>query len=287
MSSENQPTSRTQNGGVRWRAWVVVASLLAIATLLLVSTTERLVVQKLLVQLVMPTGLVWLMLTGLFISACIAGSRRWAFACCVVWLFFWATGNPIVSEVLMGTLERDFATQVPLQMEPFDTLVVLGGGTGTSPAMSPQFAMSGDRVGLAAQMYHAGKVRRIVVTGKQFQSVPTPDADPSYEAKVLLTRLGVPADVVQEVGGRNTFEEMQNLSQVVGDRKRVGLITSAWHMPRALARSQGVGLEFVPVPADFATDVEPVSILDILPSRRGLVDMDRATKEFLGRWMGR
>ena len=60
------------------------------------------------------------------------------------------------------------------------------------------------------------------------------------------------------------------------------LVTSATHMPRALASFKKIGLEVTPWGADFRGHCPPNSIFDFLPDAYGLDMTTTAIKEWLG-----
>jgi uncharacterized SAM-binding protein YcdF (DUF218 family) len=67
----------------------------------------------------------------------------------------------------------------------------------------------------------------------------------------FLLDLGVPADaIVEEAKSVNTIENIANVRAMVGD-KRVALITSAYHMPRALQLAALAKLDVAAFPTDF------------------------------------
>ena len=126
-----------------------------------------------------------------------------------MWPGYTLIRNTIRDNTLIRTPENRFSNVDPFELDPLDTVVVLGGGTGASKGRDPQFAPSGDRVGSAARLYHAGYGQRIVVTGKQIESRSIGTAeDPAVQAAALLTQPGVPPDRVSMLGGRNPFEEI-------------------------------------------------------------------------------
>ena len=70
--------------------------------------------------------------------------------------------------------------------------------------------------------------------------------------------------------------------------ERVGLITSAWHMSRALRLARAQGLRLVPLPADFVTDYEiTVTPLDLIPNSQVAMDTTLLLREYLARVVGR
>lgn len=101
--------------------------------------------------------------------------------------------------------------------------------------------------------------------------------------------LGVPPErvTVQPVG-RNTVEEIAAVASLVGTAPFL-LVTSAAHMPRALAACRAQGLTPIPAPTDFqATEDDDVwTPGDLYPSGAALHQSERATYEYLGRLRGR
>ena len=90
--------------------------------------------------------------------------------------------------------------------------------------------------------------------------------------------------------GANTGEELRNAKRYLAgtDAKRVGLLTSAWHMPRALRHAERNGLKVVPIPADFWTDHPPEPLLfSLVPSAEAIAFTHRAILEYLAMAVGR
>ncbi len=90
------------------------------------------------------------------------------------------------------------------------------------------------------------------------------------DARQVLRELGVPAESIRKIGGRNTFEEMRHLRDLLGPEERVGLITSGWHMPRAMRLARAAGLHVEPLPAGFAAGPVDFNLLAPIPTARGL-----------------
>ena len=205
---------------------------IVVGTSVALFTQEPLVWQKIATELVMPIGLCWVALAALALNLWAYRFRWHAALCMAVWLAFSLFGSSFFADRLIGSLEDQFLNDRPLQMEPFDVLVVLGGGTTSTKAARNQLGSNGDRIAVAAQMYHAGKVERIILTGKNIVEIHGSEfSEPSQQAKELLISLGVDPDRLDEAGGRNTYEEMQSLAERLDPNQRIGLITSAWHLP--------------------------------------------------------
>ena len=64
-------------------------------------------------------------------------------------------------------------------------------------------------------------------------------------------------------------------------------MTSALHMPRALALFAAQGLQVVPTPTDFeGSQLPPPGIQAWLPDALALDGSGRAMKELVGKWVG-
>jgi uncharacterized SAM-binding protein YcdF (DUF218 family) len=137
----------------------------------------------------------------------------------------------------------------------YDAIVVLGGGV--APALPPErefprLVNGADRVWVAARLYHSKAAPRIIVSGGGYMAQP--DVSATTEAagmRLFLRDLGVPDEAIVEEGKSvNTIENIRNVRALVGD-KRVALITSAYHMPRALELAALARLDVAAFPTDY------------------------------------
>jgi uncharacterized SAM-binding protein YcdF (DUF218 family) len=132
---------------------------------------------------------------------------------------------------------------------------VLGGGvTPAAPPflMDPDLADAADRVWYAAQLYRRGISKRIIVSGGSLLAKDSVPATTEAEAmRRFLIDLGVPAEaIVSEGASMNTLENIRNVRQMVGEA-RVALVTSAYHMPRALKLARQGNLNVGAFPTDW------------------------------------
>jgi uncharacterized SAM-binding protein YcdF (DUF218 family) len=163
---------------------------------------------------------------------------------------------PPVADALLEPLQdkaRTAAAQAPACC--YDAIVVLGGGmTPAAPPflMEPDLSDGADRIWYAAQLYHRGVARRIIVSGGSFVEQRGGPATSEAEAmRRFLIDLGVPSEaIVSEGNSLNTLENIRNVRQMVGDA-RVALITSAFHMPRALKIARQGNLNVGAFPTDW------------------------------------
>jgi uncharacterized SAM-binding protein YcdF (DUF218 family) len=244
--------------------------------------------QKALGRLVMPMGLLWLVL---LFGALVFWHRNqmgeWA-AAMLAFVFAGLVGNGPVATSLIATLEAEVPRNAELD-EPFDAVIVLGGGTKGDAERGFELSTSGDRVFLGARLFRAGKTPLLVTSGSP---VPGVGAHHSHRASASLWQeMGIPTLAIIEVkGATNTSEEAKAHAALIRERgwKRVGLVSSAWHLPRALALFEKEGVRVHPLPADHRGDPEPWrGLLSMIPTGGAAALMSQALWEVLGRAVGR
>ena len=101
---------------------------------------------------------------------------------------------------------------------------------------------------------------------------------------VILTQLGLSEDVfMAESFSRNTRENAWYTREILRDKKTVLLVTSAFHMPRAKACFERLGMTTIACPADFRVDSDKnSSVLDFLPDAAALDNTAIALREYMG-----
>jgi SanA protein len=103
-----------------------------------------------------------------------------------------------------------------------------------------------DRVEKAAELYFAGKVGKILMSGdNRFTYYNEPGAMHNYALK-----LGVPEEaIVLDYAGRRTYDTCYR-AQAIFDVKEAVLVTQSFHLPRALLTCNLLGVKAVGVSAD-------------------------------------
>ncbi|MFD3539272.1 vancomycin high temperature exclusion protein [Streptomyces sp. NPDC058662] len=96
-----------------------------------------------------------------------------------------------------------------------------------------------DRLDTAAELYRAGKVKVVLVTGDNSRAdYDEPDAMRGY-----LTEQGVPDErIVSDYAGFDTWDSCVRAKEIFGVERAV-LITQGFHIRRAVALCQAAGLE--------------------------------------------
>jgi uncharacterized SAM-binding protein YcdF (DUF218 family) len=242
--------------------------------------------EKTLTSLVMPIGLVWVGLIPLTYLLLLSRQKILGFLSLGCLLAITLGGNQFVSNYLAYSLEAPFSQIDIAQIPTLDAVIVLGGGTSSTYNNRVQLGMAGDRVATAARLYHSGQVKKIICTGSQSFRASPEDLHPREEAKLILTEFGIPASAVILLEGENTSQEMNSLKSWIPEhinspQPRIGLITSAWHLNRALRLAKSQGLEFEPIPSNFISGPVNPSPHWVIPSGDNLATTGRIVKEYL------
>ena len=205
------------------------------------------------------------------------------------WLWLWST--PTFSNWVRASLEQRYPPAALAQLPTADAIVVLGGLVeAAAPPMrpDPNLGAAADRIWHAARLYRAGKAPRVLASGGNlpWSGIERPESSVMAE---LLQQFGVPAAaILQEPDSRTTRENRDRSLPILRALgvQRILLVTSALHMPRALALFRATELEVIPAPTDF--EILPLinaHPLRWLPDAQALADSSRAFKEYLGRWV--
>ncbi|MBA3936762.1 MAG: YdcF family protein [Planctomycetes bacterium] len=271
--------------------WLGVGTVAAGVVGLGVVASQDLVVQKALGLLLMPASVAWLLLAGLAIAAWGARRRRTAIAATAIWVLYTVAGNVWVGNALLGSLETRIPPRTPASLPGvFDAVFVLGGGTTLGSDGRPQLGSGGDRLALAAQLFAERKTLHLVASGNSMAGLDM-ERDLAEETATLWRGMGVPDAVILSVGtpAVNTRQEIAAYKRMVDERhwENVALVSSAWHLPRALALCEKAGLKVTPLGADRRGRIASWSPLYLIPQNFGFDAVQVACYEYLGRWVGR
>lgn len=165
--------------------------------------------------------------------------------------------NKAVSTALIRPLERDFTTlpefapgePLPETLARCRYIVVLGGGHGDTPGFSAVNKLSHSaraRLTEGVRLARALPQARLVTCGRGAPGQPN-HAEILAQAAVSL---GIPRSrIVLLESARDTHDESLAIRELVGDQPVI-LVTSAWHLPRALGLMRGAGVTAVPAACD-------------------------------------
>lgn len=272
----------------------LVLSLMGLGYLAVVyAVAGQVVVEKALLHLAMPAGVVWILLTFICLQLRDCRTSPLFLVAVVAWLAFTVLGSGHLKSFLIGKLESNYIGNRPLEAtKPFEAIVVLGGGCSLGANGETQINSAGERVVLAAKMYHAGLTKKLVCTGKRIKLLDPEGSDPAERSERMLLQLNVPPRAIEKIGGINTSEEMRELAKRFKGQKRIGLITSAWHMNRAMRLADSSDLKVLPLPGGFKSRQKREwtagrALLSVIPNSEALSNTTWALREFLAGFVGR
>jgi uncharacterized SAM-binding protein YcdF (DUF218 family) len=153
------------------------------------------------------------------------------------------------------------ATTTAADWQRYAGVVVLGG------ALEPAWVHAGngqvalndaaERMTVPVALMRQNPHLRLLFTGGE-GALHTSGEPEAVQARRFFESLGVSAQRMQfEAGSRTTYENAVLAATLPGvDKSRPWLlVTSAWHMPRALATFRAAGWNVTPYPADYRTGI--------------------------------
>jgi|YelNatPaOPRAMG01_1025707.scaffolds.fasta_scaffold88954_1 uncharacterized SAM-binding protein YcdF (DUF218 family) len=186
-----------------------------------------------------------------------------------------------IADFLILPLERKYSYPNQETIERPNFLVVLSGGVKGRNLSLP--SVLGDstlfRLNEALKIYSLRKKKPYIIV-----SGTSPIQEYSKEALFganFLELYGIPKEKVSfEVFSKDTFEHAIELKKKIGNQEFL-LITSAYHMPRAVYAFRKNGLNFIPVPTDYQAE-KNYTLLDFLPQPKNLRKSNLAFHEYFG-----
>lgn len=124
-----------------------------------------------------------------------------------------------------------------------DTAIIFGAGLRRDGTPTPVLR---DRVKAGVELYYAGKVKRLLLSGaSQQEKYDEPAAMAAYAQE-----LGIPASaLIEDDGGRSTYDSCLRAKQIF-NLEDVLLVTQSFHLPRALFICNQLGINSKGVSAD-------------------------------------
>jgi uncharacterized SAM-binding protein YcdF (DUF218 family) len=187
----------------------------------------------------------------------------------------------VVANLLIGPLESSYPPlreDAPLQ--GIAAVVVLGSSYEPRDDIPVTAALDPDgvvRLVEGERLLRRFQARRLVLSGDP------PERATSATGYARLARdLGVPdAAIVPLPGSRDTREEALHVALLMGSTPFL-LVTSAYHMPRAMRLMQRAGAHPVPAPTGYLAGDELTRRNLAVPSSSALRRTERALHEYLG-----
>ncbi|MFO8043560.1 MAG: YdcF family protein [Alkalispirochaeta sp.] len=212
-------------------------------------------------------------------------------------LLLYVASTAIVTDRVMGALERSIAPASAAELTRAQAVVVLGGGVvSQSPAERTLQELDGEPVsGRAAaslspeaesRLLHGVRLARrlqvpLVVSGGRVLAAE--EVPPEAEVAAALARdLGIPRDMLRVEEASRTTAENARFTAERFEFQRVAVVTSAYHMRRALLAFDREGLTPLPAPAAYRRDQRPLRPVMFMPGATNLRDTATVLRERVG-----
>ena len=228
---------------------------------------------KIVGYLISPVGLSMALVAAAVVARIIGRRKLAGWAVGLALANFWLWSTPWMSGWMGVPLEADFLVEgrVPTieSLPQADAIVLHGGSMGIATNVSPYAEMwtSADRVWHAARLWRE-QVKRKTEKGESADiKILVTGGSVKLTTAGLLQDLGVPTNAVvfveeprnteEEAKGVEGVEKVEKVEEVEkvekGDKKKVLVVTSAWHMRRTMLMYEkyAPGVEAVPAPCDF------------------------------------
>lgn len=239
-----------------------------------------LLLNKVLPLLFLPFGIVCVL-----VLAAIVFKKRWP--ALVALLVLYLCSISFVSDRLLGVLESRHPAVAVAEAGPADAIVVLGGilGPATPDGVVPNWSDSVDRFEAGVALIQAGRAPRLVFTGARRQWIGRETTE-GEELRRLAVARGVPPEkiLVTRFIDNTATEAIAVADMMKADnQRRIILVTTSWHMPRAAYLFRKAGVDCVLFPVDFHLDrTRPLNALDFIPSAGAWQGTETALREIYG-----
>ena len=235
---------------------------------------------KLLPIFALPLGVTFLLLLLALLAR-----KRWPAILAAAVLYLSSMG--VVANPLIGWLESRYPAVPIAQAGKADAIIVLSGifGPPVKPGYLVNLSESVERLEGGIVLHQNGAAPWLVFTGGRIPWDGRRKVEGEDSREVAVAR-GVAADkilITREVG--NTADEAQAVADLMRTRgwKRIILVTTGWHMPRAAWLFRRAGVECTVFPVDFRCDpTRRITVLDFLPNAGALEGTETALREIYG-----
>jgi uncharacterized SAM-binding protein YcdF (DUF218 family) len=155
-------------------------------------------------------------------------------------------------------------------------------------AGADEFGDSADRFERAVALYQAGRAR-VLALSKVRPFVPGTLSEGERLRRMAIARGVPPSAIMLTAETVNTAAEADALSALASQQhwKRVLLVTSAFHMPRAMRLFRDAPAEIVPVPVGYESRDSRLRGAEFrpecwMPQAEALLHSERALREYMG-----
>jgi uncharacterized SAM-binding protein YcdF (DUF218 family) len=239
--------------------------------------------KKLITPFILPPGIFILVLISSGVLIIFLKRRKIGIFNLALGLLLWIFCSALFSNYLLGSLESGFDVSPDVTG---DCIILLGGGIIDRVPDFSGFGAPTDS--MLARIVTAVRVQKkldvpIIVSGAKMYGNLSSEAQ---IAKRFMVDLGVvEGQIILEENARDTYENAKYAQEICLKKnyQKPILITSAFHMKRALLSFKKVGLDVTPYPAGFRSkNIQNVGWFGYLPRSGSLEATSDALHEYLG-----
>lgn len=193
---------------------------------------------------------------------------------------------PIISQNFIIYLESDYELKKPSDVKSANAVVVLSGmlrTIKTKHGLSYEWGEGVDRIFAGIKLFQLNKAPTLILTrGKLPWSIGLPEGE--YLRNVAI-KFGVPREnILLTENVENTDQEAKAIKKLfLIDNPEIILITSAYHMPRALKVFEAASIKVIPFPVDFRHEAKKITFMEFIPSAKSLQITSSFVREMIGR----
>lgn len=211
----------------------------------------------------------------------------WYFLVLAACILFFLSIKP-VSNLLVYSLECQYRTPPREVLEKVEIMVVLGGGVKFSGGFRKNPEASGatySRVFNGVKVFRQSGARVLVLSGAGENLEGETNAEVMMNLAIALS---IPEDtVITECTSRNTMEHAIELAKLFPPKRnvRIGIVTSALHIPRAVQAFRKIFPKDVilPVPVSYIYSPPKYSLESLIPHIDAFSTSSYAIHEWFGR----
>lgn len=165
-------------------------------------------------------------------------------------------------DALLRQLEAQYPAPPQLDLSRYAGVIVLGGATDSSYVWQghEQPALNGaaERMTAALPLLQRAPQLKLLFTGGEGELIFKSMSEAERARRFYATMNVDPQRLILESASRTTYENAVFSAELPGvDKKQPWLLlTSAWHMPRAMATFEKTGWNVTPWPADYRAGLE-------------------------------
>jgi uncharacterized SAM-binding protein YcdF (DUF218 family) len=210
--------------------------------------------------------------------------KRWLGLLAVAILY--VASLPPTAALLLSTVENDYPAIEVKDCPKADAIVVLCGMVHDTGGSATEWTGAVDRFERAVELAAADRAPFLVFTRGVNWTDPHNEAEGDVLAReavkhgIAAKRIVLATAPIEETSG-----EMRSIRQAVEKHgwKRIILVTSAFHMPRAMWLAEHEHLNVIPFPADFRAEWRSLkSMNSALPQATYLESTELALREWIG-----